>query len=254
MSQSCDNSGDKRKTSSSPRPDLSKISCSTNSSNASSPRSPQSRRICARVAPRSLCAIDQYSSVWPPSKVSELFVQALPPWLALTGFAFAVSLYCKLNIKRFQYHRILGLMAIAYLAAKLTVLLAPTIAFNLHNSWLAGMVLPGLLGAIGFAFVWTLLRYAARRLSPQQRLVVAGACSILAVTVVEIVTLHRNGETDRDKITELGVPLRSGSSVHQTPEDLVFDAALAIAESDERRIHELAKLEAARAADGDQSP
>ena len=54
-------------------------------------------------------ASDRYKEYWPPERPYEILGSALAIWLALLGMAFVISLFCKINSKRFRFHQVMAL-------------------------------------------------------------------------------------------------------------------------------------------------
>jgi hypothetical protein len=183
---------------------------------------------------------------WPPEKFGELLGAGLAYWAATVGVAFVISLFCKLNAKRFNFHRVLPTLVLAALGAKAVTALAPTIAFNLRLNAVTTFIQPAGFALIAWGGFYNLQRAAFRRWPRRRRLVIAVALAGVTLALVQFVLGRGAGTGDRDHMSDLGLPLRNVQALHTTPDDLIFDAALSIAETDERRIRALEQLEAER--------
>lgn len=189
-------------------------------------------------------ASDHYKQYWPPERPYEILGSALFLWALILGVAFVISLFCKLNSKRFHFRQILALMAGTFVFARFFLQFAPTLIFNLHNFAPAGWLLHLGYGALAFHFFYVLQRYAFHHWGQRLRAAVAGGVALSVVLLVEIYVDQRFGYGDRDHMAELGLPLVDPKNVDRSPDDLLFDVALKVAESDQNRIRILEKLEA----------
>lgn len=188
-------------------------------------------------------ASDLYREYWPPERPYDILRSALQLWATLLGLAFVISLFCKLNSKRFHFRQVLALMVGTFIAARLFLQLAPTLVFNLHNFPPAPYLLHLGYGALAFAFFFLLQRYAFARWSPRLSAGVAAGAAFAVMVTVEAYSDARRGYGDRDRMSELGLPLLDPKNVERSPDDLLFDVALKVAESDQNRIRILEKLE-----------
>jgi hypothetical protein len=167
----------------------------------------------------------------------------------LLGAAFVLSLFCKLNARRFRFHLVFTLLVAALVAAKAVAAVAPTLAFNLHNFWPAGLILHAGYCAIAFGGIYVLQGYAFRRWRPRLKAGVAAAAAVVTGLLVEALVVRHIGAGEHDRMTELGLVVGDPASVGRSPEDLLFEVALSIAESDEARIKVLEEIENDRDSD-----
>jgi hypothetical protein len=165
-------------------------------------------------------------------------------WTFIMIAAFFVSLFCKLNARRFHFHNVLLLISTTFTAGKLIGVIAPTVIFNLHN--LTGARYLQHLGyaLLIFWFVLRLQRYALRRWRRRYRVIVATAAAGLAMILAELWLDGRFG--DRDRMTSLGVPFSVALGLKQGTDDLLFDIGRAITAIDKERIRTLEAIEADR--------
>lgn len=189
-------------------------------------------------------AADVYKEYWPPERPYELLGSALALWGVLLGLAFVISLFCKLNSKRFHFRQVMALMVATFLVARFFLQLAPTLIFNLHNFAPAPLILHWGYGVLAFGFFYQLQQYTFHRWGQRLRAVVAGGAALAVILLVEVYVDARKGYGDRDRMTDLGLPLLDPKGVDRSPDDLLFDVALKVAESDQNRIRILEKREA----------
>lgn len=191
-------------------------------------------------------ASEQYKEFWPPERPYEILGSALALWGVLLGVAFVFSLFCKLNSKRFNFRQVYALMTLTFLAARTFTQIAPTLIFNLHNVPPAAGLLHFGYGMLAFGFFYLLQKYAFPGWSHRLKAGVAVFAAAAVMLLVQVFVDAKKGNGDRRPMTELGLPLLNPEIVDQTPDDLLFDVALKVAESDQKRIRVLEKLEASK--------
>jgi hypothetical protein len=190
-------------------------------------------------------ASDQYEVFWPPDRYSTIFRKGFLMLAPVVLVALLISLFCKLNAKRFYFYQVLLLIVSAALATKICIAVAPTLTYNLHQLPLAGLVGHLGNGLIAFWLVFRLQRYVFQRLTVNQRALIAGAAGTLAICVTQIQSEHqRNGE--RPTMAPIGLELPPTSDLKPNADDLFFDLALSITAVDQQRIKILEAQEAER--------
>lgn len=191
-------------------------------------------------------ASEHYREYWPPERPFEILGSALALWTLMLGLAFVISLFCKLNSRRFHFRQVLALMVGSFLASRVIQDFAPTLVFNLHD-FAPARFLPHLgYGALTFFFFVNLQRFAFHRWGARLRSLVALGLAVVAILLVEAFSRSRQGHGNRDRMTELGLPLLDPAAIDRSPDELMFDVALKVAESDQSRIKVLEKVEAER--------
>jgi len=192
-----------------------------------------------------IAASDQYEILWPPDRYSTLFRKGFLMLAPIVLVALLVSLFCKLNAKRFYFYQVLLLIVSAALATKISITVAPTLTFNLNQLPLAGLIAHLGNGLIAFWLVFFLQRYVFQRLTAGQRTLIAAAAGTLAICATQIQIEHqRNGELQT--MAPIGLELPPIADLKPNADDLFFDLALSIAAVDQQRIKILEAQEAAR--------
>jgi hypothetical protein len=182
----------------------------------------------------------QYRLWWPPERPFELAGTALELWASVVGVGFVLSLFAKLNTRRFQFHRLLALLVAATLAGVANRQLAPTIAFNLHN-------FPGArwVEALGYAVIVAatltgLMRLGLEALRPRTRRVIAAVAAVAAVVVVEGVRRGGLEAGGRDEMRDLGVAWLDPRTGARAPDELVVRIGKAVVAVDAERVDAMA--------------
>lgn len=181
---------------------------------------------------------------WPPDHLMELLLQSLVVWALLGVAACVLAMGSRLSAKRFHFHRFFLILVSAVTSAELFYLFAPSIIYNLHNLAWAIFVLH--LGFAGLCLIHLIplqrLIFPAWHL--RLRLLVGAAAAGLAALAVEAHLERRRGVVDGERMSDLGIAFAEPLTLKQGPDDLLFDLALSVAESDQRRIGVLEKIEA----------
>lgn len=185
-------------------------------------------------------AMEQYLWYWPPEKLSQLAGRAILLWLQISAVALAISVFCKVNVKRFNFHKVLLLICLSVVAERLVSHFMPSVVYNLHN--LAGAKFLKHLGygAIIYILLLRLQRYAFPKWQLRYRRWVAIGVSLISITIIELVIERQLGE--RSRMADLGMPL-AVTAPGQSSDDLMFAIGLTIAATDQERIRQLERLE-----------
>ena len=189
-----------------------------------------------------ISASDQYEISWPPERLRDIFSKGFMLWAAVVVSTLLISLFCKLNAKRFYFYQVLLLIVAAAMATKACFVLAPTAIYNLRQLPLAGLIGHVGNGLIAYWTVFLLQRYVFQRLSFAQRSLIAAAAAAMAICATQIqIDLSRNGE--RPIMAPLGLDLRPAVELKPNADDLFFDLALSVTAADRQRIKILEALE-----------
>lgn len=199
-------------------------------------------------------AADFYAEFWPPDRPQEIASAGFVLWLFALGAAFIVSLFCKLNTKRFHFHRIFGLMVATIFMSQLLDNLMGTVVFNLHNLAFAPFLWHIGYAAIAFWFVYRLQRYAFSRWRRRLRALVAAAFAVLTMVAIQITNLSARGSGDRTDITELGLPIVDPARLATTTSDMAdhLKHSAELAERERQRV--LKKIMLRQEEDDDKGP
>lgn len=201
------------------------------------------------VAATAVPAASQYKDYWPPEHPHEIFASGFALWVGVLGLAFVFSLFCKLNAKRFHFHRILTLMAVTLLASEAVDELSPTVVYNLHNFRAAGYLEHVAYAFLAFVFFYRLQRYAFRLWSRRHRAAIATGLALMAIVLLEVVMLGRLGYGDRSGGTPLGIAFRDPARLDLAGGDLAIAIDESVAKVDEQRVKILKRVRQQRDAE-----
>ncbi|MBM4253612.1 MAG: FHA domain-containing protein [Deltaproteobacteria bacterium] len=185
-------------------------------------------------------ALEQYLWYWPPEKFGELIGRSILLWLQLSAVALAISIFCKVNLKRFNFHKVLILICLSFVAERVISNFMPSIIFNLHNLTGAKFLKHLAYGVVIYILLVRLQRYALPKWQLRYRRWVAVGVSGISMLIIELVIERQLGE--RSRMADLGMPITTlGPS--QGSDDLMFAIGLTIAATDQERIRQLERLE-----------
>ncbi len=185
-------------------------------------------------------AIEQYLWYWPPEKFDELAGRMILLWLQQVAVALAISIFCKVNVKRFNFHKVLLLICLSFVAERLLSNFIPSVIFNLHNLTGARFLKHLGYGFIVYMLLYRLQRYALPKWQRRYRQWLAIGISVVCMLVTELVIERQLG--DRPRMADLGMPV-AAMVPRQGSDDLMFAIGLTIAATDQERIKQLERLE-----------
>lgn len=187
-------------------------------------------------------AAKRYLEFWPPERPQDIFADAFVSWSMLAAVAFVISLFCKLNSRRFHYHRVFALLVVTVVAAGALSLLLDLVIFNLHNIEIAHALPYLAFSALTFGFMYRLQKYGFARWSARARALIALGFALLAILVAYVMSLSSRGYGERTAMDDLSFALVDPRGISETTSGLTSLVAESARAADKEGARERERL------------
>lgn len=194
------------------------------------------------AAALALVFFDAYEKQWPPERLFPLFMRAFLFWGAGAVGTTVFALFSKVNVKKFYFRNIAGLIFGFGFIARILSRSIDTIVFNLQNIPGLQYLDSALLAILAFVFVKSLTRLILSNVTNRIRWIVAAALALSTVFLMRWMAIDESSESGKTVMTRLGVPLLDHAiGIDSDSEDLRVFFFRTIAEVDGDRARTMAR-------------
>ncbi len=186
--------------------------------------------------------LSAYLVSWPPDSISRLWGRLFVYCIIAITAAGCLTIAGKITTKHIYFDKFLfAITSLGVMTYSIWQWL-PILLFNFHSPGITPVICLFLTFLITTWFVARILRYTAPRWRGKFRRLTAMGLGLVSLTVPLAVKQEGDVQGEREQMSNIGLDILPISIITNTTEDLMFDVAISIAESDQARIKLLESL------------